>query len=293
VRRPWALARHSGRAQGRRGSDDTLTGINSAWVSVLPDVIGEAFPHSREEVRRALAAAATVRVFRPGRAIVQQGDETSLALILNGHVALRRTTVDGRQLIMRIAGRGEIVSILPLAARPASADALALTASPAAVWRGNDVRSLARADPGFAVDILDQVIATFEEVVGRLDGLLYQNALRRVARVLLHHSDLFFAERPVLTRAHLPVLVGTSREMTGRVLRVLEARGLVARVGRSRLRLLDRAGLVAIAAGDEAPGDALGQDSASGLTHSAASINPLPTIARMTPGRAVSRRRAG
>jgi CRP/FNR family transcriptional regulator len=270
-----------------------LTAIDSAWISVLPEVIGEAFPHSREDIRRALAAAAAVHVFRAGRSILHQGDETSLALILNGHVALRRTTVDGRQLIIRIVGRGEIVSILPLVARPSSADALALTASPAAVWRGDDVRALARADPGFAVDILDQVLATFEDVVGRLDGLLYQNALRRVARVLLQHSDLFFVERPVLTRAHLPILVGTSREMTGRVLRVLEARGLVARVGRSRLRLLDPAGLVAVAAGDDESVDAAGLGSTSGLTHSAASINPLPTIVRIPTGRAVSRRRAG
>ena len=47
----------------------------------------------------------------------------------------------------------------------------------------------------------------------------------------------------MLTRTQLPIMVGTSREMTGRVLRILESQGLVARVGRSRLRLLDPVGL--------------------------------------------------
>jgi CRP-like cAMP-binding protein len=42
-----------------------------------------------------------------------------------------------------------------------------------------------------------------------------------------------------MTRAYLPALVGTSREMTGRVLRQLESDGIVRRVGRDRLRLLD------------------------------------------------------
>jgi CRP-like cAMP-binding protein len=42
----------------------------------------------------------------------------------------------------------------------------------------------------------------------------------------------------LLSRAHLPSLVGTSREMTGRVLRELEREGTVARVGRTGLRLL-------------------------------------------------------
>jgi CRP-like cAMP-binding protein len=269
-----------------------LTDIAPAWASALPDVLGEAFPHSRAETRRALVAAATVRMFRAGRSILHQGDETSMALILAGHVAVRRTTVDGRQLIMRIVGRGELVSILPLAARPASADAVALTPSPAAVWRGDEVRSLASTDPGFAVDILDQVLATFEDVVGRLDGLLYQNALRRVARVLNQHTDLFFAERPVLTRAHLPILVGTSREMTGRVLRVLEGQGIVSRVGRTRLRLLDPAGLAAIANGNDETPPAPAVGSPLGLTYSAASINPSPTIVRLAYATTVSRRRA-
>jgi two-component system cell cycle sensor histidine kinase/response regulator CckA len=47
----------------------------------------------------------------------------------------------------------------------------------------------------------------------------------------------------VLTRAQLPLIVGTSREMTGRVLRTLEARGIVGRREAHGLVLLDPAGL--------------------------------------------------
>lgn len=219
----------------------------SPWATALPDLIGEAFPHSRPDTKRALIMAATVRTFEPGDAILRQGDDSSIGLVLDGHVAVRRTTVDGRQLIMRIVRRGELASVLPLATRPAGADAVALTSTPTALWHGVDVRSLATIDSGLAVDILDHVLEGLQEVVGRLDGLIYQDALRRVARVLHEHSDLFFAERPVLTRAHLPSMVGTSREMTGRVLRLLESRRLVSRVGRNRLRLLDSVGLAAIA----------------------------------------------
>jgi CRP-like cAMP-binding protein len=136
---------------------------------------------------------------------------------------------------------------------------VALTPSPAAVWRADEVRSLAAHDPGFALDAVDAILALFEEVVARLDGLLYQDALRRVARVLNVHADLFFAESPVLTRAHLPTLVGTSREMTGRVLRILESRRLVARVGRDRLRLLDPDGLTAAAEAKARPREPAGE----------------------------------
>lgn len=216
----------------------------------LLDVISEAFPNSRPDTRRDLAAMAAMRRVNAGEVIISQGDTSCLALLLEGHVAVRRTTVDGRQYMVRIVTRGQLSPVLPLAARSASADAIALTASETAVWKADEMRSRAKIDPGLAVDILDDVLGSLDEVMGRLDGLLYQNALRRVARVLHEHTDLFFGSPPVLTRTHLPILVGTSREMTGRVLRVLEARQLVARVGRNRLRLLDPAGLVAAAATD-------------------------------------------
>lgn len=211
------------------------------------EVLAAAFPRSRPDTRAALARGADVQVFEAGQTIIQQGNESSIAFILDGHAAARRTTVDGRQLIVAVVGRGRLASFLPLAGRPTAADIVALTPTPAALWRAEEVRSLATADPGLAVDALDHILATFEAAVGRLDSLLYQDAPRRVARMLSVYANLFFAEQPVLTRAHLPALVGTSREMTGRVLRVLESRGLVARVGRDRLRLLDPAGLEAAA----------------------------------------------
>lgn len=191
--------------------------------------------------------SAGIRILGPGQIVTRQGDPSSLALVLAGHVAVRRTTLDGRQFIVRIVTRGQLSPVLPLALRPASADAVALTPGAAAMWRGEEVRSLATVDPGFAVDVLDDVLDSLDEVMGRLDSLLYQDARRRVARVLINHADLFFVEPPVLMRTHLPSLVGTSREMTGRVLRLLESHGLVARVGRDRLRLLDPAGLAAVA----------------------------------------------
>ena len=94
-----------------------------------------------------------------------------------------------------------------------------------------------------------------------MDGLLYQNALRRVARVLDQHAEIIFGDEAVVTRAYLPALVGTSREMTGRVLRQLEADGVVERIGRQRLRLLDAWGLARTAAAAARPATALGTSS--------------------------------
>jgi CRP-like cAMP-binding protein len=225
-----------------------LTNDTSIKTMALQSLLLEVFPQSRPETRTALVNTASIQTFGPGQTMFRQGDVTPIALILGGHVAIRRTSLDGRQVIFRIVSRGKLGAFIPLIARPSAGDIVALTPAPVALWSGPWVRSLARADPGLAVDLLDHVVITYEEVVGRLDSLLYQDALRRVARILHMHADLFFADEPVLTRDLLPTLVGTSREMTGRVLRVLEARNLVARLGRNRLRLLDADGLAAAAA---------------------------------------------
>ena len=215
-------------------------------ATALPAVLSEAFPRTRPETLTALTSVATVRTFRPNQAIVTQDEEKALAMALDGLVALRRTTPDGRQLIVRIVNRGRLSTMLPFAKLPAGADAVALTETSVAMWSGDEVRALAESDAGLAVELLDQVLLALEEVTARLEGMLYQDALRRVARVLHQHEDLFFSDAPVLTRRHLPMLVGTSREMTGRVIRVLESNGVVLRVGRY-FRLLDPDGLAAAA----------------------------------------------
>lgn len=104
------------------------------------------------------------------------------------------------------------------------------------------MHALAAADAGFAMDLLGQVLRAFEEIVDRLNGLHDQNAMRRVSCVLDQHAEVIFGEEAIVT------LVGTSREMTGRVLRQLESDGIVERIGKERPRLVDAAGLARVAA---------------------------------------------
>jgi CRP-like cAMP-binding protein len=225
---------------------DSVISDRRPSTPALVEVISRAFPHSRPDTQAALAAAG-VRRFNPGATLLHQGDRSWIALVIEGLVALHRTTQDGRQLIVGVMTPGTLAGILPFSDRPVATDAVALTPSVVALWHAETVRRLAAADAGFAIDFVDHVLGRFEDVVARLDSMVHQKALRRVARVLSLYADLFFGDEAPLTRAHLPFLVGTSREMTGRVLRDLEARRIVARVGRDRVRLLDPAGLATAA----------------------------------------------
>ena len=219
-----------------------------ADLQTVAEVLDEAFPGARPETRRALTASGEVRTFRARQTVVAQGDDTHFGLVLEGHLGLRRTTVDGRELMPRIVSRGQLGPALPIAGRPSSVDLLGLSPGRMALWSSHDAQALAAGDAGFALALLEHVLRAVEEVVERMDGLLYQNAQRRVARVLDQHAGIIFGDQAVVPRSYLPALVGTSREMTGRVLRELESQGVVERIGRGRLRLLDAARLAQTAA---------------------------------------------
>jgi CRP-like cAMP-binding protein len=207
----------------------------------------QAFRRSRPESRAALIAAAELRAVPAGEVIVPQGQTDELVLMIDGLAALRRSTPDGRELIPRLIGMGQIGGLLALSERPAAADVVAVSTSLVAILAGSSIRSLAGNDSGLALDVLDHTLDALSLSVRRLDGLLHQGAQLRVARVLQEYRHLFFGEQHVLTRKLLPSLVGTSREMTGRVLRTFESVGIIRRAGRSQLELLDAAGLRAIA----------------------------------------------
>ena len=161
-----------------------------------------------------------------------------LTIITEGHGAARRTTSTGKELLSGVARSGVLFGWSGLAAVPSSVELFALTDCTVAQWPGPDVRALAVADPELALAAIDSMAFSLHQTVERIEGFLHQDARLRVLRVLAQYRDLFFEEPVVLSRAHLPGLVGTSREMTGSVFRQLEREGTVVRVGRAGLKLL-------------------------------------------------------
>jgi CRP-like cAMP-binding protein len=204
----------------------------------LRERLVEALPTAEPETIAHLVREARIRTVEAGEPIYRQGEAVPLTIILEGYGAARRTTVDGKELVSGVARSGVLFGWSGLASVPSSVELLALTRCKVGQWRGADVRALARTDPGLALSAIDSMAWSLHQTVERIEGFLHQDARLRVLRILTQHRELFFGENPVLTRAQLPGLVGTSREMTGRVLRQLEREGTLARVGRGRLVLL-------------------------------------------------------
>ena len=201
-------------------------------------LIETALPGCRPQTWTALVETARFRKFHPNCSVFRQGEPVPLTFLTSGYCAFRRTTVEGQQVTVRIAGPRELFGFASIASTHASGDLVALTDCDIALWDGRAVRQLAAGDPAFALFAIDRMAAHLNTTAERVDGFLHQDARRRVVRVLARHRDLFFANPAILSRRHLPDLVGTSREMTGRVLRELEREGTIVRIGRSGLRLL-------------------------------------------------------
>ena len=222
----------SGSAEDQQGTR------NSATEGLLADQVLRSLPDCRPETVEILVKSARLRRLPPGEQIYQQGEPVPLTLILRGFGAFRRTTMTGQEFLSGVAPAGALFGWSGIATVPSSVELLSLTECQVAQWPGPEIRELATADPALAIAAIESMANSLHAAVERIDGFLHQDARGRVLRILARHRDLFFGQPPVLTRAHLPGLVGTSREMTGRVLRQLEREGTVARIGRNGLKLL-------------------------------------------------------
>jgi CRP/FNR family cyclic AMP-dependent transcriptional regulator len=208
----------------------------------LRQLLARALPGAASDSIERLAEDARVTRVRPGDVIFRQGEPIPVTLVIHGHAALRRTTSDGRELVLGIAKSGCLFG-WGIAGQAASVDLVAITPTEVGLWSGADVRVLMATDPGLAIGVVDGMGRDIVAISQRIDGFIHQDARGRVLRVLAEYRDLFFGESPVVSRTLLPGLVGTSREMTGRVIRGLEREGMIARFGRHGLRLLSPTGL--------------------------------------------------
>jgi CRP-like cAMP-binding protein len=202
------------------------------------EYLRRALPGCRPETIKRLTQTVRMRTVLPGEHVYRQGEPVPLTLLVEGYGAARRTTLNGKELVSGVAPAGVLFGWSGLTSVPSSVELVALTRCEVGQWPGAEIRALAAADSGLALAAIDSMAWSLHQTVERIEGFLHQDARLRVLRILAQHRELFFGESPVLTRANLPGLVGTSREMTGAVLRQLEQEGTVKRVGRAGLQLL-------------------------------------------------------
>jgi CRP-like cAMP-binding protein len=204
-----------------------------------------------EPDRRAFRAGSTPRRYRRGAVLFNEGDRSDwVALLLTGRVKLSSFTQDGREAVIAIAGRGELLGELSAVdSEPRSATAIAVDAVDALVMRAEAFAQFLETRPKAAMLVLRTVSTRLRGSDRKRVEFGTYDTVSRVARTLLELAEQF-GERVdgavhiglPLSQEELAGMTGSSREAVVKALRSLRDRGWI-ETGRRQIRLLDPAAL--------------------------------------------------
>lgn len=193
-----------------------------------------------------LADSVVFARYRQNQVLFVEGEPcNALYFVLSGRVKVYRDSYDGRELVVNVVGKGEILAPVPFCdggAYPANGQVL--EDAELAFILAPDFRVLARAYP----DILFELLAVLGRRLRRAQAEIYSLSLRNVTARLAFRL-LEMAERygePVedgieidlkLSRQELGSLIGSSRESTTRSLQQFQKEEVI-RIDGSRITIL-------------------------------------------------------
>jgi len=206
----------------------------------------------------ALLAPAHARRFDKGAAPFEQGAPAdSFFLLLDGHVQASKLTPDGRQIIVRYIGPGELFGIAAqIRETTYPATAKAVVESLTLVWPSSIWPELAAKFPALSSGLLQAFGARLADANARVIEMATEPVERRLARALLKLAAQ--SGRPVeggveidfpLTRQELGEMIGATLFSVSRLLKAWETEGLIAG-GRARIVVRRSDRLSAIAEGE-------------------------------------------
>lgn len=169
-----------------------------------------------------------------------------LYYIQSGRVKVFKTSADGKEQVLRIFHADETFNDVPVFdGGPNPASAMVLEEGIVyALWR-EDVRRLLANHPAIALSVIQVLASRLRYMVGLVEDLSFKHVSARVAKALLVHSaEIEGKSAHRLTQQELAALVGTAREVVGRVLKALEQEGAID-LDQGRITILSRERLAA------------------------------------------------
>lgn len=172
------------------------------------------------------------REYDVGDLVFRQGDPaTHLYGVETGQVRLERSTVEGRRVLMYVAGAGESFAEAALLHDVFHCNAVAAETSRIIAFRKDSVLDLLRSDPGRAEQVILLLASQVRELRARLE---LRNILSAGDRIL-HYLLLVAEDGVVALRTPLKDVaaeLGLARETFYRELAGLEKAGLIRRTDR-------------------------------------------------------------
>jgi CRP/FNR family transcriptional regulator, cyclic AMP receptor protein len=203
------------------------------------------------EDREALRARGAVRRFRSGATLMYEGQAgEEVLLLLEGRVKVTSITAEGREIVLRFCGPGELLGELSvLEERPRSSTVEALESVEALAISGTDFRALAESRPSLALALFRMISHRFRDADRKRIEFGASHTLGRVAARLVELAERYGGLGEGGTVIDLPISqeelagwTGSSREAVAKALQTLRQLGLIT-TERRRITVLDPEGL--------------------------------------------------
>jgi CRP/FNR family transcriptional regulator, cyclic AMP receptor protein len=206
------------------------------------DALIEAVPESL----RGLARRGTLRPYRKGTVIIEEGSHGDLMyLMLKGQVRVYSSDVRGREIVYGVYGPGDYFGEMSLDNGPRSASVVTNEATVCAVLTRQTLREHIAHDPDFAFELMGRVIHRARVATQNARNMALLDVYARIVHLLNSLAEpvqgskadgtRIIKER--MTHAEIAARVGCSREMVTRQLRDLVQGGYIQTQQRQMLLL--------------------------------------------------------
>lgn len=180
------------------------------------------------------------REFAKGEVVFLEGEPcVGLNIVVEGQARIYKLSPEGREQVLRYIPQGHSfneVAVFDGGSNPANVAA----AVPSRIWilPRETFIEFVRTHPDMALAIIQNLGGQLRHMVGLVENLSLRQVGARLAKLLLELASSA-QPAPLLTQQEMAARLGTVREMVGRSLKQLEARGLV-KIERGQIVILDR-----------------------------------------------------
>jgi CRP/FNR family cyclic AMP-dependent transcriptional regulator len=195
------------------------------------------------DIIETVAGLCVTRSLAQGETLFLKGDPAdALYAVRRGQIRIATGTEAGQRLTLNLLGPGDVFGeVALLDGHSRTADAIATEATELFVVRRRDFLDLLEQRPAVAIRIIELLCERIRWMSERMEEVVLLSLPQRLARRLLALSEDYGAELYV-SQEELAVFIGATREAVNRQLQAWKRKGLL-EIGRSRIRLLDKAGL--------------------------------------------------